>query len=138
MSEHEENLCTVWEDFPNPRSMDRYDLLEALDNINPLTYNEGEREIFGDWYRQIPEDVRDDAALTMPHKVMAAEVMCFVDLKGVHRRVVRRSAEYRHQAREIKALQKENERLRGVIMHNALWEKNKEETTNVGNDRAAD
>ena len=134
----DEMLCTVWQDFPNPRSMDRDDLLEALDNIAPLTYNETEREIFGDWYRSIPEDVRDDAALNMPHKVMVAEVIAFTDLKGVFRRTVRRSAEYRHQAREIKALQKENERLRGVILHNALWEKNKEETSNVGADRKAD
>lgn len=115
MSEHEENLCTVWEDFPNPRSMDRDDLSEALDQIDPLSFNEAEREVFGDWYREIALDVKEDVALNMPHKVMIAEIVSYADKKAVYKRVIERNAETRHLRREVWALEKTCEQLRGTI-----------------------
>lgn len=135
----EEMLCNIWEEFPRPQSVDRDDLLDVLDHYNIVSYNEAERDVFGDWYRAVPEDVRDDAALNMPHKVLAAEAVIFSDLKGVYRRVIRRSAEYRHLKRENWALQQEVERLRGVIARRAAWDKMMEVHDDGSNDgRAAD
>lgn len=111
----DEEAFEIWEEYPNPRSMDRDDLLEALTSCNPLDYDAGERDELYLWYKQIPEDVRDDAALNMPHRVMLFEVCAYNDLKGVHRRVIQRNAEVRHLKREIAALEKTNEQLRGTI-----------------------
>lgn len=120
MTQVDENVWTVWDDYPNPRSMDRDDLSEALDHLDPVSYNEDEREIFSDWYRMVAEDVRDEVALYMPHKVMAAEVVVFKDLKGVYRRVIQRNSEVRHLHREIAALQKTIEHQRSTINLMAL------------------
>lgn len=120
-----------WEIFPNPIVVEKDDLLEVLDQIDPLTYNEDERETFGDWYRLIPEKVRDDAALEMPHKVMVAEIISFANTKDVYYRTIARNADMRHLRRESRALMIENERLRGVIARKAAWDHLREETKNA-------
>lgn len=121
-----------WEVFPNPIVLDKDDLLEVLDQIDPVSYNEDERETFGDWFRLVPEKVRDEAALERPHKVMVAEVISFLDTKAVYARTIARNAEMRHLRREIMGLQRENERLRGVIARKAAWEQMREETKDAG------
>lgn len=111
----EEMLCTVWEDYPRPQHMDRDDLLEALDQIDPLTYNADEREVFGDWFRSIPEDVKDDVALNMPHKVMVAEIITCAKAKTAYNKTIARNAECKHLKREIWALEKTCDELRRTV-----------------------
>ena len=111
----EDDSWKVWKRFPRPQSMDRDDLLEALDTDNPLDYTEEERDKLYDWWITIDEEVRDDAALSQPYDVMRLECVIYDDIKGVYRRVIRRNAEYRHLQREIKSLQKANEDLRNTI-----------------------
>lgn len=128
-----------WEIFPNPIVMDKDDVVEVLDKIDPRTMAEEQLETYGDWFRSIPETVRDEAALDRPARMMLHEALVFSDIKGVYRRATRRNAEFKHLKREIWALQQENERLRNSIANQAAWAKLMEvrnDGSNAG--RAAD
>lgn len=104
-----------WEEFPRPHSMDRDDLLEALDQINLLDFDADEREMFGDWYRSIADDVKDDVALAMPHKVMVAEIIACAKSKTAYNKTIGRSTEVRELTRALRKQREISEELRGAI-----------------------
>lgn len=111
----EELGYVVWEEFPRPHSMDRDDLLEALDQVNLLDYNADEREMFGDWYRSIADDVKEDVAAAMPHKVMVAEIIACAKVKTAYNKTIGRSTEVRELTRALRKQRETCEELRGTI-----------------------
>lgn len=106
------SIDQLWERYPNPIVVDKDDLLDVVENLAIEDTPREDQEVFADWYRSVPMEVREEAALDRPAEILLAEYYSY-PMYEAYRTSIRRDPEYKHLKRMIWAQDKEIKRLQG-------------------------
>lgn len=98
--------------YPYPHSVDKDDLLDVVENLAIEDTPREDQEVFADWYRSVPVEIREEAALDRPAEILLAEYYSY-PMYEAYRTAIRRDPEYKHLKRMIWAQDKEIKRLQG-------------------------
>lgn len=100
--------------YPNPGKVDKDDLLDVVENLAIEDTPREDQEVFADWYRSVPMEVREEAALDRPAEILLAEYYSY-PMYEAYRTAIRRDPEVKHLKRMIWAQDKEIKRLQSAI-----------------------
>lgn len=100
--------------YPYPHSVDKDDLLDVVENLAIEDTPREDQEVFADWYRSVPVEIREEAALDRPAEILLAEYYSY-PMYEAYRTAIRRDPEVKHLKRMIWAQDKEIKRLQSAI-----------------------
>lgn len=100
--------------YPNPGKVDKDDLLDVVENLAIEDTPREDQEVFADWYRSVPVEIREEAALDRPAEILLAEYYSY-PMYEAYRTAIRRDPEVKHLKRMIWAQDKEIKRLQSAI-----------------------